>query len=222
MILQRSDGYIGILVDDLVTKGTNEPYRVMTSRSEYRLLHRQDNADQRLFPIGHRIGLISDEQLKALEAKYKAVEEEISRLEATHLGPNPELNALLEARGTAAMTSGMSLADLIRRPQISYNDLKDFDASRTGLSRAVVNQVEIRLKYDGYIKRQLKQVDEFAKMEHRRIPADIDYDDIVGLRLEAREKLKKIRPENFGRASRISGVSPADITVLMIYTESRK
>ena len=219
MILRRSNGYIGTLIDDLVTKGTNEPYRMMTSRSEYRLLHRQDNADKRLSGIGLRIGLVSEEQYQRVLDKYAAVDAELHRLEKTHIAPGAAINALLAARGTAEIFTGSSLADLIRRPQISYRDLAEFDPDRPALPRAVTEQAEISLKYEGYIKRQLKQVEEFTRMESRPLPADIDYDAINGLRLEAREKLKKIRPENFGQASRISGVSPADISVLMIYME---
>ena len=219
MILRRSNGYIGTLIDDLVTKGTNEPYRMMTSRSEYRLLHRQDNADERLSGIGLRIGLVSEEQYRRVLDKYAAVDAELHRLEKTHIAPGAAINALLAARGTAEIFTGSSLADLIRRPQISYRDLAEFDPDRPALPRAVTEQAEISLKYEGYIKRQLKQVEEFTRMESRPLPADIDYDAINGLRLEAREKLKKIRPENFGQASRISGVSPADISVLMIYME---
>ena len=219
MILRRSDGYIGILIDDLVTKGTNEPYRVMTSRSEYRLLHRQDNADERLAAIGRRIGLVSDARYQAVLAKYEQVAREQKRLEDTHIPPSEALNALLTERGTAPVTGGASLADLIRRPQLGYADLAPFDPARPALRRAVWQQAEIRLKYEGYIKRQLKQAEEFTRLEDRSLPADIDYDAVTGLRLEAREKLKKIRPQNFGQASRISGVSPADISVLMIYCE---
>lgn len=221
-ILRRSDGYIGTLIDDLVTKGTNEPYRMMTSRSEYRLLHRQDNADQRLAEKGYEIGLVSREQYEKVLEKYAAVEKELDRLEHTFIAPSAELTELLEKRGTADMKNGTSLAELVRRPQISYADVAPFDKGRQELSKAITEQVEIRLKYDGYIKRQLRQVEEFKKMEDRRLPADIDYDDVVGLRIEAREKLKKIRPDNFGQAGRISGVSPADVTVLMVYLESRK
>ena len=221
LILRRSDGYIGILIDDLVTKGTNEPYRVMTSRSEYRLLHRQDNADERLAAIGRRIGLVSEERYQAVRQKYEAVAREQRRLESCHLPPSEELNALLAARGTAPAAGGASLADLIRRPQLSYDDLAPFDPERPALPKAVRQQAELRLKYEGYIRRQLRQAEEFARMEARALPPDIDYDAVTGLRLEAREKLKKIRPASFGQASRISGVSPADISVLMIYTESR-
>ena len=222
MILRRSDGYIGALIDDLVTKGTDEPYRMMTSRSEYRLLHRQDNADQRLSHIGLAIGLVSPERHQSVLDKYAAVDRELARLENSHIAPGEGINALLTEKGTSPISTGLSLAELIRRPQISYGDLAPFDPERPSLSRNLTEQVEIRLKYDGYIKRQLKQVEEFSRMESRRLPPDIDYEDIPGLRLEAREKLKKIRPENFGQASRISGVSPADISVLMIYMEGKK
>ena len=218
-ILSRSEGYIGALIDDLVTKGTNEPYRMMTSRSEYRLLHRQDNADERLAGKGFAIGLVSAERLSAVKAKYSSVEEEIHRLENAHIGPSRRLAEVLAFLGTSAPASGTSLADLLRRPQVGYADITEFDPERPVLPRAVTEQVEIRLKYEGYIRRQLKQIEEFGRMESRRIPEDIDYSKVAGLRLEAREKLSKIRPENFGRASRISGVSPADISVLMIYTE---
>ena len=221
-ILRRSDVYIGTLIDDLVTKGTNEPYRMMTSRSEYRLLHRQDNADQRLSAYGLEIGLVSPEQHQAVLDKYAAVDREIRRLESCHLAPTAALNAMLESRGTARAATGVSLADLIRRPQVSYADLAPFDPERPALDRAVFYEAELNLKYEGYIKRQLKQVEEFTRMESRRLPEDLDYDQVTGLRLEAREKLKKIRPENFGQASRISGVSPADISVLMVYMENRK
>ena len=222
MILRRSDGYIGTLIDDLVTKGTNEPYRMMTSRSEYRLLHRQDNADRRLSAIGLRIGLVSPERYQAVLDKYAAVDSEIKRLESTHLAPTPELNALLRGRGTAELSSGASLAELIRRPQLDYLALEPFDPGRPELPRPVWYETEISLKYDGYIKRQLKQVEEFTRMEKKLLPDDIDYDEVAGLRLEAREKLKKIRPRSFGQASRISGVSPADISVLMIWMEGRR
>ena len=222
MILRRSDGYIGTLIDDLVTKGTNEPYRMMTSRSEYRLLHRQDNADKRLCAVGLRIGLVPQERYDAVIEKYEAVEREIKRLERTHIAPTEELNEFLTQHGTAAVNSGVSLADLIRRPQLSYKELARFDAQRPELKRPVWYQAEISLKYEGYIKRQLKQVEEFAKMEQRLLPDDIDYDEVTGLRLEAREKLKKIRPHSFGQASRISGVSPADISVLMVWLEGRR
>ena len=221
-ILRRSDGYIGTLIDDLVTKGTNEPYRMMTSRSEYRLLHRQDNADQRLSAVGRELGLVSEEQYQKVMDKYAAVEAELNRLESTHVSPTAAVNALLAEKGTAPIATGFSLAELVRRPQISYADTAPFDPGRPALPKAVRQQVEIRLKYDGYIKRQLRQVEEFTRMEEKKLPADLDYAAISGLRLEAREKLEKIRPENFGQASRISGVSPADISVLMVYMESRR
>ena len=222
MILRRSDGYVGTLIDDLVTKGTEEPYRIMTSRSEYRLILRQDNADERLSSIGLRLGLVSEERHAAVLEKYAAVRREIARLEGTRLAPDAELNVLLESRGTAPAVSGVSLAELIRRPQLCYADLAPFDPARPELPRAVVESAEINLKYEGYIRRQLKQVEEFSRMESRSLPPEIDYDAIVGLRLEAREKLKAIRPENLGRAGRISGVSPADLAVLMIYLEKNK
>ena len=221
-ILRRCDGYIGTLIDDLVTKGTNEPYRMMTSRSEYRLLHRQDNADRRLAGLGRELGLVSEAQYQRVLDKYAAVEAELARLEATHLGPSEALNAMLEGRGTAPIAAGFSLADLLRRPQLSCADLAPFDPERPALPKAVSQQVEIRLKYDGYIRRQLRQVEEFSRMEAKKLPPDLDYRAITGLRLEAREKLEKIRPENFGQASRISGVSPADISVLMIALEGRR
>ena len=221
-ILRRSDGYIGTLIDDLVTKGTNEPYRMMTSRSEYRLLHRQDNADQRLSAMGRELGLVSEEQYRRVLEKYAAVETELERLESVHVAPTEAVNTLLETRGTAPIATGFSLAELIRRPQISYADTAPFDPGRPELPAVVARQVEVRLKYDGYIKRQLRQVEEFARMEARKLPPDLDYASIRGLRLEAREKLEKIRPENFGQASRISGVSPADVSVLMVYMESRR
>ena len=220
-ILRRSDGYIGTLIDDLVTKGTNEPYRMMTSRSEYRLLHRQDNADQRLSPLGRELGLVSEEQYQKVLNKYAAVEAELTRLEKTHISPAEALNAMLTQRGTAPVATGFSLAELLRRPQISYTDLAPFDPERPALPRAVWQQVEIRLKYDGYIRRQLRQVEEFTRLEAKKLPPDMDYRAIAGLRLEAREKLEKIRPENFGQAGRISGVSPADLSVLMIWMEGR-
>ena len=222
MILQRSDGYIGTLIDDLVTKGTEEPYRIMTSRSEYRLLHRQDNADERLSPIGHRIGLVSDDRYAAVQAKYAAVEAERKRLERTFVPPTEELNRLLAEKNTTALVSGVSLADLLRRPQLNYTDLAPFDAERPALPRAVWEEVSITIKYEGYIQRQLRQVEEFSRMENRKLPAGIDYETVAGLRIEARQKLSVIRPENFGQASRISGVSPADIAALMIYTEKEK
>ena len=221
LILRRSDGYIGILIDDLVTKGTEEPYRVMTSRSEYRLLHRQDNADERLSAIGRRIGLVSEAQYQAVLDKYAAVDREIRRLESSGVAESPALNAMLEAQGTAPVSGSARLADLLRRPQISYDLLAPFDPDRPPLSRAITEAVEIRLKYAGYIARQEKQVKEFQKAESRPLPPDADYEAIQGLRLEARQKLQEIRPLSVGQASRISGVSPADVAVLLIWLEQR-
>jgi tRNA uridine 5-carboxymethylaminomethyl modification enzyme len=217
MIIRRDDGYIGTLIDDLVTKGTNEPYRMMTSRSEYRLIHRQDNADIRLSHIGHRIGLVSDDTYQAVLDKYAAVEREIKRLEKTHIAPTPELCSMMLEHGTAAPKSGVSLAALVCRPQLDYACLAPFDTDRPQLDAAVQEQVEISLKYAGYIGRQYKQLEDFRKMESHVMPRDIDYNAIAGLRLEARQKLSQIRPQNLGQASRISGVSPADIAALMIF-----
>jgi tRNA uridine 5-carboxymethylaminomethyl modification enzyme len=222
LVLRRSDGYIGTLIDDLVTKGTNEPYRMMTSRSEYRLLHRQDNADIRLSHIGRRIGLIGEARYQAVLDKYRLVDEEQARLERTHVPPTPDLADLLVSLGTAPNVSGVSLADLLRRPQVRYDALAPFDRDRPELPRAVIEQVVISLKYEGYIKRQLRQVEDFSRMEDRPLPEDIDYGAVTGLRIEARQKLSRIRPANFGMASRISGVSPADLTALMIFCENRK
>ena len=222
LVLRRSDGYIGTLIDDLVTKGTDEPYRMMTSRTEYRLLLRQDNADERLCGIGHRIGLVSDERLRAVREKYEAVEREIDRLEHTGAAPSEELDALLGAAGAGNAENGAPLAGLLRRPRISYDDLAPFDPGRPELLRAVREQVEVRVKYDGYIKRQLRQAAELERLEQRVLPEDIDYSQIKGLRIEAREKLGKIRPVNLGQAGRISGVSPADVAALMVYLEKRE
>lgn len=220
LVLRRSDGYIGALIDDLVTKGTNEPYRMMTSRSEYRLLHRQDNADIRLSHFGLRLGLISPERHQRVLEKYRAVKLEEKRLEGTHIPPTPELAAMLEEKGTPPPVSGVSLAALLRRPQLSYEALAPFDPERPELPREVREQVEISLKYEGYISRQLRQVEEFSKMENRLLPEDMDYEKVTGLRTEARQKLQKIRPRSFGQAGRVSGVSPADMAALMIYVES--
>ena len=219
MVLRRSDGYIGTLIDDLVTKGTNEPYRIMTSRSEYRLLHRQDNADRRLSPIGRRIGLISEEQYARVQEKYRAVDAEIRRLETTGVPESAALNAMLEAAGTAAVHGSARLSDLVRRPQIGYADLAAFDPDRPPLSKAVCEAVEIGMKYEGYIRRQEKQVEEFQREESRLLPEGIDYMQLEGLRVEARQKLSEIRPLSVGQASRISGVSPSDIAVLLIWLQ---
>ncbi len=222
LILKRSDGYIGTLIDDLVTKGTNEPYRMMTSRTEYRLILRQDNADIRLSQYGRRIGLVSEESHKAVEEKYASVGMEIRRLENTFVPPTEELCEMLIKKGTTPPITGISLATLLRRPQIEYCDLMPFDIGRPELSKVVTEQVEIQLKYAGYIDRQLRQVKEFSKMENRRLPIDLDYGTVTGLRIEARQKLQKIRPISFGQASRISGVSPADIGALMIFIENHR
>ena len=220
LVLKRSESYIGTLIDDLVTKGTEEPYRMMTSRSEYRLLLRQDNADARLCSIGHALGLVSDERLAAVEAKYRAVEKEIRRLERTGIPGSGALNALLAEKGTAAVDSGCRLIDLLRRPQLTYDDLTPFDKERPDLPADVREQVEITVKYEGYIQRQQRQVAEFEKLERRKLPPDMDYGHIQGLRLEAREKLSALRPLNVGQAGRISGVSPADVAALMIWLQT--
>ena len=219
LILGREQSYIGTLIDDLVTKGTNEPYRMMTSRSEYRLLLRQDNADERLAAIGHRIGLVSDERLAEVEAKYAAIEREIKRLEHTGLPAADALNALLRERGTAEVHDGATLLSLLRRPQLRYDDLRAFDAACAAFPAALSESVEIAVKYEGYIKRQKAEVADFARLERKALPEEIDYNSINGLRLEAREKLDAIRPRSLGQASRVSGVSPADIAALMIYLE---
>ena len=219
LILTRDTSYIGTLIDDLVTKGTEEPYRIMTSRSEYRLLHRQDNADQRLTRIGGQIGLIPPERVQAVEEKYAQVRREVQRLEGSGIPASEELNAMLERKGTATVANSARLADLLRRPQVSYADIAPFDPERPELSHAVTDEVEIQIKYAGYLTRQEKQVEEFKKEEARLLPDDLDYAAIPGLRLEAREKLAAIRPVSIGQAGRISGVSPADIAVLLIYLE---
>ena len=219
LVLRRSESYIGTLIDDLVTKGTDEPYRMMTSRSEYRLLLRQDNADERLCPIGYRIGLVSRERLERVEAKYAAVASEIRRLGGKGLPPSDALNDFLAARGTTPVSDGVSLLALLRRPEVHYRDLAQFDPDFPDLPEEVAEQVEIRVKYEGYIQRQLQEVVDFQKMEDHALPPALDYSAIQGLRLEAREKLQAVRPLNLGQASRISGVSPADIAALMIYLE---
>ena len=219
LILTRDTSYIGTLIDDLVTKGTEEPYRIMTSRSEYRLLHRQDNADQRLTRIGGQIGLIPPERVQAVEEKYAQVRREVQRLEGSGVPASERLNAMLERKGTAPVANSARLADLLRRPQVSYADIAPFDPERPELSLAVTDEVEIQIKYAGYLTRQEKQVEEFRKEEARLLPENLDYAAIPGLRLEAREKLAAIRPVSIGQAGRISGVSPADIAVLLIYLE---
>ena len=219
LILTRDTSYIGILIDDLVTKGTREPYRIMTSRSEYRLLHRQDNADARLTAIGARIGLVSEERRKQVEEKYDSVRREIVRLEKTGVAESPELNRMLESRGSAPVSGSVRLADLLRRPELSYGDLAPFDENRPELPDSVGEEVQIQLKYAGYLTRQERQVAEFRREEGRLLPENLDYNAIGGLRLEARQKLSEIRPLSLGQAGRISGVSPADLAVLMIWLE---
>jgi tRNA uridine 5-carboxymethylaminomethyl modification enzyme len=219
LILDRSEGYIGVLIDDLVTKETHEPYRMMTSRAEYRLLLRQDNADLRLTKKGYEVGLISEERYQKFLEKDALISEEIKRLEATNIGTSTEVQRLLEKYGSTPLNSGCTLAELIRRPELSYEAVADIDKKRPDLDREVVEQVNINLKYEGYIKRQLKQVEQFKKLENRRIPEEIDYEKVYSLRLEAKQKLQKLRPRSVGQASRISGVSPADISVLLVYLE---
>ena len=221
LTLKRSDGYIGTLIDDLITKGTAEPYRMMTSRSEYRLLLRQDNADERLTPFGYRIGLISEERYRKFLEKMDMVEHEIKRLESVVVPPK-DANPLLEKYGTAAVKTGIRLSDMIKRPELDYEKLAPVDKERKPLPDAVCEQAEIKLKYDGYIKRQIAQVEQFRKMEEKLLPENQDYSDIHGLRLEARQKLNKVQPKSIGQASRISGVSPADISVLIVWLEGRK
>ena len=217
LILKRSDAYIGVLIDDLVTKETHEPYRMMTSRAEYRLLLRQDNADLRLTEIGHEIGLIDDERYKNLLKKKQMIKEEIDRVSAINIGAGKANNDFLEASGSTALKTAATLAELIRRPELDYNKVAPLDPERKPLPADVINQVEISIKYDGYIRRQMSQVEKVLKLDNKKIPEDIDYQNIHGLRIEAMQKLEKIRPFSIGQASRISGVSPADISVLLIY-----
>ena len=220
-ILDRASSYIGTLIDDLVTKGCSDPYRMMTSRSEYRLLLRQDNADIRLTPYGYEVGLVSDEKYERLQKKLELIKLERERVESTTVAPSDEINEMLVSRETAPMKTGIKLAELIKRPQLDYTCLTPFDKNRPDFPAEVFEQVEIDLKYEGYIKRQQAKVNEMRRLEVMRIPDDIDYDDVYSLRLEAREKLKKIRPESMGQASRISGVSPSDISVLLIHLKRK-
>ncbi|WP_173386044.1 tRNA uridine-5-carboxymethylaminomethyl(34) synthesis enzyme MnmG [Ruminococcus flavefaciens] len=222
MILDRASSYIGTLVDDLVTKGCSDPYRMMTSRSEYRLILRQDNADQRLTPIGHSIGLISHERYEKLLEKERLTKEEIERVSKLNVSPTEKLNNYLESCGTSPLTTGCKMSDLIRRPQLNYNDLAQFDPERPELPWEVSEQVELQIKYEGYIEKQLIQIEQMRKMESKKLPADLDYSQIYGLRLEATEKLNKIKPLSLGQASRISGVSPADISMLAVWLMHEK
>ncbi len=217
LVLDRSEAYIGVLIDDLVTKETHEPYRMMTSRAEYRLILRQDNADLRLTKYGYEVGLISEERYQKLLKKQEQIDAEILRAKETTIGGTEPVQELLTALGSTPLKSGSTLAELITRPELTYEMLAPIDKKRPVLSQDVTEQVEIELKYEGYIRRQMSQVTQFKKMEHKRIPADIDYDAIPSIRIEARQKLKQVRPENVGQASRISGVSPADISVLLVY-----
>ena len=219
LILDRSESYIGVLIDDLVTKETKEPYRMMTSRAEYRLLLRQDNADLRLSKYGYRVGLISKERYDWVEKKEQLIADEIKRLDSVHVGANSKVQELLEQYGSVPLNTGTSLSELIRRPELCYEMLAPIDPDRVELPEEVIEQININIKYDGYIKRQIKQVEHFKKLEKKRIPEDFDYDDVGSLRLEARQKLKLYKPISIGQASRISGVSPADISVLLVYME---
>ena len=221
MILPRSSSYIGTLIDDLVTKGTNEPYRMMTSRSEYRLLLRQDNADRRLTPIGRRVGLVSDRQWEYYENRWQKIEAEKERLKTVHIKPTKEVNEVVEALGTTPLYVGMTLYELIKRPQIDLNNMSKFDTSRPVLPQNVVFTAQTDIKYDGYVKKQLAEVARTEKLEEKPLPADLDYSEIKGLRIEACQKLNKVKPLTLGQASRISGVSPADISVLLIYLQSK-
>ena len=222
LILDRSEAYIGVLIDDLVTKENHEPYRMMTSRAEYRLLLRQDNADMRLTEYGYKVGLISEERYKHLLEKKNMIEKEISRLKSIVIGGSNPVNDKLAQMNSTPLNNGTSLADLIRRPELNYDMIADFDPDRQPLPREVIEQVNINIKYEGYISRELKQVEHFKKLENKLIPANINYDDISGLRIEARQKLKDYSPRSIGQASRISGVSPADITVLLVYMEQHR
>ena len=218
----RTQGYIGVLIDDLVTKGTNEPYRMMTSRAEYRLLLRQDNADLRLTEIGHDVGLISEERYQRFLNKKANIEKEINRLKNKVVKPTKEVNQILEKYGTTPLSTGSKMAELIKRTELSYEALKEIDDDRPFLAPAEKEEVEIQIKYEGYIKMEEEQVKKFKKLENKKLSEDIDYSSINGLSLEARQKLDKIKPTSIGQASRISGVSPADINVLLIYLQIKK
>ena len=222
VILDRTQGYIGVLIDDIVTKGTNEPYRMMTSRAEYRLLLRQDNADLRLTEIGHDVGLISDERYERFLNKKENIDKEIKRLKETVVRPTEKVNKFLEEHGTTRLQTGSKMSELLKRTELTYKDLEEIDENRPELDLAVKEEVEIQVKYEGYIKMEEEQVEKFKKMENKKIPEGIDYSSIKGLRIEARQKLDKIKPKSIGQASRISGVSPADINVLLIYLQIKR
>ena len=222
IILDRTQSYIGVLIDDIVTKGTNEPYRMMTSRAEYRLLLRQDNADLRLTKIGYDIGLVSQERYDRFLQKKQNIEAEIKRLKETTVKPTEEVNQFLIQKGTNSLQTGTKMSELLKRTEITYEDLKEIDNEQPNLSRQEAEEVEIQIKYEGYIKLQEEQVKKFKKLEEKILPEDIDYKEIKGIRIEARQKLEKMRPHSIGQASRISGVSPADISVLLIYLQTRK
>ena len=222
IVIDRSQGYIGVLIDDLVTKESHEPYRMMTSRAEYRLLLRQDNADQRLTEIGYEIGLISEERYEHLKEKEKMIAEEIERVKHVNIGTSEKVQKLLEQYGSTSLVSGTTLAELIRRPELSYEALAEIDEERKALPAGVIEQVNINIKYDGYIKRQQRQVEQFKKLENKKIPEEINYHEIQSLRIEAKQKLNAIRPASIGQASRISGVSPADVSVLLVYLGGKK
>jgi tRNA uridine 5-carboxymethylaminomethyl modification enzyme len=222
LILDRSTAYIGVLIDDLVTKGTHEPYRMMTSRAEYRLLLRQDNADERLTPAGYEVGLISEERYGHFIRKMQQIDQELERLRTTILKPTRELNELLSGLGSTPVNSGVTAASLIRRPEISYGSLAPVDPERPSLPGSVCFEAEVKIKYEGYIALEQDRIDKFKRLEHKKIPASVKYSEISGLRLEARQKLEKMHPDSVGQASRISGVSPADISVILVYLESRR
>lgn len=222
MILDRASSYIGTLVDDLVTKGCSDPYRMMTSRSEYRLILRQDNADYRLMPVGHKIGLVSEERFKKMQFKYSRVKKEIKRVSALNIAPSDKLNEFLESMGTAPLNTGCKMSDLIRRPQLNYEMLGEFDSGRELLPDDVCEQVDLQIKYEGYIAKQLAQIEHMRKLESKALPPDTDYSTIHGLRLEAAEKLNKVQPVSIGQASRISGVSPADVSLLVVWLQQLK
>lgn len=222
LIIDRSEGYIGVLIDDLVTKGTKEPYRMMTSRAEYRLLLRQDNADLRLTEKGYKAGLVPEERYNIFVAKRQAIDEELERLKNTYVGTSEKVQAIIAAKESTPLRSGIALSELLKRPELSYNDFKEVDETRPELPAEVIEQAMIELKYEGYISRQLKQVEQFKKLEKRLLPEDINYDEVYSLRLEAVQKLREVRPVSIGQASRISGVSPADISVLLVYLEQQK